>query len=49
MQRFDDFGTLKPGKFANLVIFEEDPSEDISNMRFRTHVVMKGKLMEIGD
>lgn len=48
MQRFDDFGTLEPGKFANFVIMDKDPSDDISNMRTRTHVVLKGKLMEIG-
>ncbi|MDZ7719132.1 MAG: amidohydrolase family protein [Balneolaceae bacterium] len=49
MQRFEDFGTLEAGKFANIVILDEDPSKDISNMRSRTHVVMKGKLLEIGD
>lgn len=49
MRRFDDFGTLEPGKFANLVIMNEDPSADISNMRTRTHVVIKGKLIEIGN
>ncbi|MDR9365297.1 MAG: amidohydrolase family protein [Balneolaceae bacterium] len=49
MQRFNDFGTLEQGKFANIVIMDEDPSADISNMRSRTHIVIKGKLMEIGD
>ncbi|NBC64678.1 MAG: amidohydrolase family protein [Bacteroidetes bacterium] len=49
MQRFEDFGTLEQGKFANIAIMDEDPSADISNMRSRTHIVIKGKLMEIGD
>lgn len=49
MQRFDDFGTVEPDKFANLVVMDQDPSVDISNMRSRTHVVIKGKLMEIGN
>ena len=49
MKRFDDFGSIEPGKFANIVIMDEDPSADISNMRSRTHIVIKGKLMGIGD
>lgn len=49
MRRFNDFGTLEAGKFANLVVLNEDPSADISNMRSRTHVIIKGKLTEIGD
>lgn len=42
MQRLDDFGTLEAGKFANLIILEEDPSEDISNMRSLSDVMIKG-------
>ena len=49
MRRFDDFGTLEARKFANLVIMDENPSKDISNMKTRTHVVIKGNLMKIGD
>ncbi len=44
MQRFDDFGTLEAGKLANLIILEEDPSEDIANMRSLLHVMIKGNL-----
>lgn len=47
MQRFDNFGTLEKGKVADLVILNEDPSVDISNMRSRTHVMIKGKLIEL--
>lgn len=42
MQRLDDFGTLESGKFANLIILEDDPSKDISNMRSLTDVMIKG-------
>lgn len=44
MQRLDDFGTLETGKFANLIILDEDPSEDISNMRSLSEVMIKGNL-----
>lgn len=47
MRRFDDFGTLEKGKFANLVILNQNPADDISNMRSRTHVMIKGLLKEI--
>jgi imidazolonepropionase-like amidohydrolase len=42
MQRLEDFGTLETGKFANLIILEDDPSEDITNMRSLTDVMIKG-------
>jgi hypothetical protein len=43
MQRLNDFGTLEAGKLANLILLEEDPSEDIANMRTLTDVMIKGK------
>ncbi len=49
MRRGDDFGTLESGKFANLILLERDPTEDISNMRSLTHVMIKGKLMDVKD
>jgi len=42
MQRLEDFGTLEEGKLANLILLDEDPSEDISHMRSITHVMIKG-------
>ena len=42
MQRLEDFGTLETGKLANLIILEDNPSEDISNMRSLTDVMIKG-------
>jgi len=49
MRRLDDFGTLESGKFGNLIIMDEDPSDDISNIRSLTHVMIKGKLKEVRD
>lgn len=47
MQRLDDFGILEAGKMANLILLDEDPSADISNMRTITHVMIKGSMKEI--
>jgi len=49
MQRSHDTGTLEEGKIANLILLDQDPSEDIANMRSITHTMIKGKLMKIGD
>ena len=48
MRRGDDFGTLEVGKFGNLIILDENPSQDISNMRSLSHVMIKGNLIEVG-
>lgn len=47
MRRDDDFGTLEPGKFANLIVLENDPSLDIANMRSITHVMLKGVMKNV--
>lgn len=47
MRREDDFGTLEKDKLANLIILESNPAEDISNMRSLSHVMIKGKLMDV--
>ncbi|MBD3617562.1 MAG: amidohydrolase family protein [Gracilimonas sp.] len=49
MRRLDDFGTLEAGKFGNLILLEENPAEDISNMRSLTHVMIKGELMRVDE
>ena len=49
MRRLNDFGTLERGKFGNLIMMNADPSEDITNMRTLTHVMIKGKLMKVGE
>lgn len=49
MLRDSDFGTLETGKYANLVVLERDPSEDISNMRSITHTMIKGTMSPVGE
>jgi imidazolonepropionase-like amidohydrolase len=44
MGRGNDFGTLEPGKMADLIVLEKDPSGHIANLRSITHV-MRGGLM----
>ena len=39
-RRQKDFGTLEPGKLADLVILDADPLADIHNIR-KLHAVMK--------
>lgn len=46
MRRLDDFGTLESGKLVNLLILDEDPSEDIANMRSVHEVLVRGKWNE---
>jgi imidazolonepropionase-like amidohydrolase len=47
MRRLNDFGTIERGKLGNLIMMNEDPAEDISNMRSLTHVMIKGNLNEV--
>lgn len=49
MERLDDFGTLQNGKIANLIVLEDDPSADISNMRSITHTMIKGLIKEVNE
>jgi len=49
MERLADFGTLEAGKFADLIILEKDPSEDISNLRSISHVMRDGILRNVED
>jgi imidazolonepropionase-like amidohydrolase len=49
MRRGDDFGTLEPGKFANLILLDNDPAEDITNMRSITHVMIKGSMKRVDE
>src|SRR3546814_1550294 len=39
--RLDDMGTLAPGKYADLIVFDRDPIADIRNMRSLS-LVMRG-------
>ena len=44
MDRDDDFGTLEAGKIADLILLEEDPTQDIAAFRSLTHVMRAGVL-----
>jgi imidazolonepropionase-like amidohydrolase len=40
-----DFGTLEPGKFADLVLLTADPTADIHNLRKVDAVMKEGRLV----
>ncbi len=41
-----DFGTVEPGKLADLLVLEADPLVDPANLRRIEHVVLGGRLLE---
>jgi imidazolonepropionase-like amidohydrolase len=49
MEREQDFGTLESGKLANLIVLEEDPSEDIANIRSIEQVMLNGKIKKVDE
>jgi imidazolonepropionase-like amidohydrolase len=42
----DQFGTLEPGKFADLVILDANPLNDIANVRRIAQVMKEGQLVD---
>jgi imidazolonepropionase-like amidohydrolase len=46
MGRLKDFGTLEPGKLADLLVLAEDPRVDVRAFRSLTHVMRGGHLYE---
>lgn len=44
--RATESGSLEPGKYADLLVFERDPSVDITNTESLTHVMKNGRLFE---
>lgn len=44
MHRDQDLGSLEPGKVADLVVFDADPTRDIANAR-RVRLVMRGGVL----
>jgi imidazolonepropionase-like amidohydrolase len=46
MGRLKDFGTLEPGKLADLLVLAEDPTQDVRAFRSLTHVMRGGRLYE---
>jgi imidazolonepropionase-like amidohydrolase len=49
MERIDDFGTLEKGKMADLIILDDDPSKEITNMRSISHVMRAGLLRPVNE
>ncbi|MBL8266031.1 amidohydrolase family protein, partial [Steroidobacter sp.] len=46
MGRQQDFGSVRPGKLADLVLLDRNPLADIANVRAIDSVVMNGRLYE---
>jgi imidazolonepropionase-like amidohydrolase len=49
MGRLGDFGTVEPGKLADLVVLAADPGASASAFRSITHVVRGGALHAVAD
>ena len=46
--KLDQFGTLEPGKFADLVVLDADPLQDIENIRKISMVMKEGQIIDTG-
>ena len=44
--RHGEFGSIEPGKYADLVILEKDPREDIANALGISHVMKNDRLYD---
>jgi imidazolonepropionase-like amidohydrolase len=42
----DDYGTLEPGKFADLLVLEANPLEDIANIRKIVTIMKEGRTVD---
>ncbi len=49
MRRGEDLGTIEVGKMANLILLEDNPLDDIANIRSLTDVMIKGSLSPVED
>ena len=47
-RKLDEFGTLEVGKFADILILDADPLEDISNIRQLHQVIRDGRVVDLG-
>ena len=45
--KLDQFGTLEPGKLADLVVVDADPLADIQNLRKQSLVVKEGRTIDV--
>ncbi|NBD95172.1 MAG: amidohydrolase family protein [Gammaproteobacteria bacterium] len=49
MGRLDDFGTLEPGKLADLIVLEDNPAASARAYRSVTHVMRAGNLSPVSE
>ena len=45
--KLEQFGTLEPGKLADLLVLDADPLVDVQNLRKQSMVVKEGKTIEV--
>jgi len=45
--KLDQFGTLEPGKFADLVVLDADPLQNIANMQKISMVMKEGRKIDV--
>jgi imidazolonepropionase-like amidohydrolase len=45
--KLDTFGTLEPGKLADLVVLDADPLQDVENLRKASMVMKEGKSIDL--
>jgi imidazolonepropionase-like amidohydrolase len=45
-QKLDQFGTLEAGKSADFVVLDENPLDDVENMRSINTVVKEGQVVD---
>lgn len=45
--KLDDFGTIEEGKIADLILLEDNPLENISNIRKLNTVIAKGQVVDV--
>jgi imidazolonepropionase-like amidohydrolase len=46
-RKLNEFGTLEPGKLADLVVLDADPLQDVENMRKVSMVMKEGKAIDL--